>query len=539
MNNNILNGFWSLVGMGVATIRLCAAVLTVLGVWIHLDSLSYLSERKYARQNQLEMSGINLADTISNLPKFVTLSARQDIGLTVRPGSDVLVKDDITIDDDEEIEYRSSPTSGERLPNNFKVNSLSSAGSEVDYDSGPIFPTDSNRLLIPLLPMGPNNQLEGFLESVFLAIKLNRTICIPPFFKHRTDELNQAISSDLRIDSKILSYLTTTCETKEIRSKCTKIETVWIGQNPINCGLALQKRYNVFNQVCGLPGWWSMNKCVPYPGTEQYPSTIPNGRFQIKNTAKEDLMSIYSDKESGKCVIWMYPFHTITNFRSAVMSHLLHRNDPGDRQLAVNVVKHVQRPQRIRDLARDFLAQRTQGRAIIVVHWRYDQQDWFVHCDKLPDGESDKSCRNVGQMLENPALAVDNFRIFLRGVRNSLKVPLAVYVAAPLDENVMSKKLLAAVGDLGELALSSIQLLPVLKQEGFETADLHDVLSTTEQEICYQAHVFLFSQISTWSFNLVYQRRVDGRSSIDNFYIFGGQAIAAATHQAIEMIGNK
>jgi hypothetical protein len=37
--NNFQSGFQSLVGMGVATVRLVAAVLTVLGVWIHLDTL--------------------------------------------------------------------------------------------------------------------------------------------------------------------------------------------------------------------------------------------------------------------------------------------------------------------------------------------------------------------------------------------------------------------------------------------------------------------------------------------------------------------
>ena len=36
------------------------------------------------------------------------------------------------------------------------------------------YQTDPERFIIPLLSMGPNNQLEGFLESVFLAIKLNR-----------------------------------------------------------------------------------------------------------------------------------------------------------------------------------------------------------------------------------------------------------------------------------------------------------------------------------------------------------------------------
>merc|ERR1712021_260100 len=65
-----------------------------------------------------------------------------------------------------------------------------------------------NRFLIPLLSMEPNNQLEGFLESVFLAIKLNRTLCIPPFYKHKTDDLNEAVSSKLRLDSSELAKQT-------------------------------------------------------------------------------------------------------------------------------------------------------------------------------------------------------------------------------------------------------------------------------------------------------------------------------------------
>ena len=41
--------------------------------------------------------------------------------------------------------------------------------------------------LINLSPFGPNNQLRGFRDTLLLAIYLNRTIVMPPFFKHRTD----------------------------------------------------------------------------------------------------------------------------------------------------------------------------------------------------------------------------------------------------------------------------------------------------------------------------------------------------------------
>lgn len=48
---------------------------------------------------------------------------------------------------------------------------------------------DPEKFLIPVLTYGPNNQLRGFRETIFLALKLNRTIVPPPFYKHsRTDE---------------------------------------------------------------------------------------------------------------------------------------------------------------------------------------------------------------------------------------------------------------------------------------------------------------------------------------------------------------
>ena len=58
-------------------------------------------------------------------------------------------------------------------------------------------------------------------------------------------------------------------------------------------------------------------------------------------------------------------------------------------------------------------------------------------------------------MLENPELAADNFRIFLRGVRNALKQDMLVYIAAPMDEKIMRSKLIDAIREVGLVSLSS------------------------------------------------------------------------------------
>lgn len=44
-----------------------------------------------------------------------------------------------------------------------------------------------SKYLLPILFGGPNNQLIGLRESVYIAIQLNRTLVLPLFKKHRTD----------------------------------------------------------------------------------------------------------------------------------------------------------------------------------------------------------------------------------------------------------------------------------------------------------------------------------------------------------------
>lgn len=69
----------------------------------------------------------------------------------------------------------------------------------------PKYKLDPNRFLIPVFTYGPNNQLHGFRETVFMAIKLNRTVILPPFFKHvrndaTVESQNEIVPAFLRLD---------------------------------------------------------------------------------------------------------------------------------------------------------------------------------------------------------------------------------------------------------------------------------------------------------------------------------------------------
>ena len=50
--------------------------------------------------------------------------------------------------------------------------------------SNPVLKLRPDFFVLPILQNGPNNQLVGFRETIFLAIKLNRTVVLPKFFKH-------------------------------------------------------------------------------------------------------------------------------------------------------------------------------------------------------------------------------------------------------------------------------------------------------------------------------------------------------------------
>ena len=62
--------------------------------------------------------------------------------------------------------------------------------SSVNFDTKiePMIKLNPNKFLTAALAWGPNNQLRGLRETIYLAIRLNRTLVIPPFFKHRSDQ---------------------------------------------------------------------------------------------------------------------------------------------------------------------------------------------------------------------------------------------------------------------------------------------------------------------------------------------------------------
>merc|ERR1712110_952940 len=65
----------------------------------------------------------------------------------------------------------------------------------------PKYPQPADRFLLPILSWGPNNQITGLAESMMLARHLNRTLVVPPFYRHHFAAERLSGGDDMIVDA--------------------------------------------------------------------------------------------------------------------------------------------------------------------------------------------------------------------------------------------------------------------------------------------------------------------------------------------------
>ena len=151
----------------------------------------------------------------------------------------------------------------------------------------PKYKTRDDKFLIPFLNWGPNNQIRGFQETLILAIKLNRTICIPLFFKHYTvrclalntisyfkdssiGKSEHLVLPEFRIDVSEIHKLMTTCDASKISKNCRgKIDALLLGRN-ICSGDIFRTTKETWEQL-GLEAFMDGDNCRGVSGVKTYP----------------------------------------------------------------------------------------------------------------------------------------------------------------------------------------------------------------------------------------------------------------------------
>jgi len=129
------------------------------------------------------------------------------------------------------------------------------------------------------------------------------------------------------------------------------------------------------------------------------------------------------------------------------------------------------------------------------------------HCDGKEDN---LTCERVVEVMHDVPKALANFadyverQVYIAGIQ-------AVYLAVPLSEKeVRSGMRMVLQERLGAdfPMYSSEELFPYVHASGCSEYSEHDIISTTEQEVCSRSQIFLRSTPSSWSRNVYVDRLV-------------------------------
>ncbi|XP_078490834.1 uncharacterized protein LOC100184212 [Ciona intestinalis] len=248
-------------------------------------------------------------------------------------------------------------------------------GLYIDNTTTPLVKLDRNRYLLPILKNGPNNQLSGLRDAVYLCIKLDRTLVLPKFYKHRTDtdpglEVNQAHRIDIRHFRKLISFVTY----DEFRSRCHgNINAVFRVRN---VSITRYKSYEDRIHMKILKDKHSLR-----PDVIEYPVNPQLMKKRILSLEPRlDVVKRYYGSEIP-CAIYAEPFSNIQFDHSAVEGEEPKAiNTTDDPHLYTEIVRFTKPPPHVVDMTSSFIRDVIKS-DYITVHWRYDKSDWMSSCN--------------------------------------------------------------------------------------------------------------------------------------------------------------
>jgi hypothetical protein len=98
----------------------------------------------------------------------------------------------------------------------------------------PKFKLNPKLFITPVYIWGPSSQLQGLRESIGVAIRLNRTLLLPPFLTHQSDPKggDKPVPVDIRLDIPELRKLLSIGFTEDLR--CRQSDVVFLARGIYN-----------------------------------------------------------------------------------------------------------------------------------------------------------------------------------------------------------------------------------------------------------------------------------------------------------------
>ena len=241
------------------------------------------------------------------------------------------------------------------------------------------------------------------------------------------------------------------------------------------------------------------------------------------------------------CALWLFPYHSVgfsklldyglnVDFQDLENNEETNTYPPnwyqGDISLMASIVQYTPRPIYIQELGYKISSQLFgQDELYVAMHWRYDKNDWAVHCDsskmwKLPPAKQ-TACKIVIAAIDSPETVAEKVTEWIQSLmRDNIDVK-GLYVAAPLDSQPITdaiKQKIKSTLDYFHVATSA-ESLPIFDQIRpdcpYINENSHDVFSLIDMEICTNSFIFLRSSGSSWSLNVAQDRHVRGIDAED------------------------
>ena len=198
------------------------------------------------------------------------------------------------------------------------------------------YQTDKTKFLTGVLIWGPNNQLRGLRELIFLAIKLKRTLVLPPFFKHYTmdgtaTEKSEVIKADFRIDISHLSNLIPIVHPDKFGDTCGhKFDVLFAGRRD-TCHADKIERIDALTKFYGFQDVKIEGKGRPYPSNGFYCQNLTQpmqpdiGKLKSlqENVKKQLMLPFEEDKivniypSDGACALSLFVYKSF-NLKSVI-----------------------------------------------------------------------------------------------------------------------------------------------------------------------------------------------------------------------------
>jgi len=384
----------------------------------------------------------------------------------------------------------------------------------------PLINTDPERYLVAISHNGPTNQLMGLRDAIFLSIQLNRTLILPKFFKVKTDshEGGNEVPAEYRFNLESLSKLIPFKHNNQLQDVCSK----GIGQliTGRGCGF-IDARYNTVKAV-------ARSLRLPYPVNE-------NGRpdFVCSKGKGSFRHMIEQHNTSAKCIAFCFYGIGVSGSANALREaeKIMEEHKFEEKVNITSVDKRLiyslgiistGLPSIVKTLARTFIRDYMNGGPYLAIHWRYNPGDWMVHCTTVDkkhrnNTELGKMCYRMKQLnpkdLLHAGLSVIDQKV---GQNRKINNVSSIYLATPLNQKRIIEGFeqeairLRKSGKTNFTFLTSTALKSFLDEHENcieEKSVVKDTLALVEMELCIQSTLFLHSSRSSWSENVIKERR--------------------------------